>query len=65
MTVERILRGVAGCIILASLLLAYIYSANWLWLTTLVGVNLLQSAVTNWCPAMVVLRKLGLSGCGD
>jgi hypothetical protein len=35
-------------------------SVNFLWFTLFVGVNLFQSAFTNWCPMMVVLRKVGL-----
>lgn len=57
MTVERILRGVAGFFVLVSLGLAHWHSANWLWFTAFVGLNLLQSAFTNWCPLMSILRK--------
>ncbi|MGL1862759.1 MAG: DUF2892 domain-containing protein [Pseudodesulfovibrio sp.] len=60
MTVERILRGMAGFFILLSLILAHYHSANWLWFTAFVGANLLQSAFTGWCPAMTILRKLGV-----
>lgn len=60
MTVERALRLTAGLMILLSLSLAYYISHNWLWLTAFVGVNLLQSAFTNWCPAMSIFRALGL-----
>jgi hypothetical protein len=35
-------------------------SPNGLWLTALVGLNLLQSAFTNWCPGMMILRGIGL-----
>jgi hypothetical protein len=42
------------------------FSLYWLWLTVFVGLNLLQSAFTNWCPAMSILRAVGLkdAGCG-
>ena len=60
MTIERGLRLMAGVAILISLALAYFVSPNWLWLTALVGLNLLQSAFTNWCPAVLILRALGL-----
>jgi TRAP-type mannitol/chloroaromatic compound transport system permease large subunit len=60
MTVERALRLMAGIVILLSLGLAHYFSLNWLWLTVLVGVNLLQSAFTNWCPAMSVFRAMGM-----
>ncbi|HUB31022.1 MAG TPA: DUF2892 domain-containing protein [Terracidiphilus sp.] len=60
MTVERGLRLMAGIVVLLSLALAHYVSLNWLWLTAFAGLNLLQSAFTNWCPAMVILRALGL-----
>ncbi len=60
MTVERGLRLMAGLMLLVSLTLAHFFSLNWLWLTAFVGLNLLQSALTNWCPAMAILRAIGL-----
>jgi hypothetical protein len=64
-TVERGLRLLAGAMVLLSLTLAYFFSHYWLWLTAFVGLNLLQSAFTNWCPAMVILRKMGLKDTGS
>ena len=63
MTVDRIVRGMAGFIILASLLLAHYHSPEWLWLTAFAGLNLFQSAFTNWCPAMTILKKMGFWSC--
>lgn len=60
MTVERAVRLLAGVIVLVSLALAHYVSHYWLWLTAFVGLNLFQSALTNWCPAMTIFRKLGL-----
>lgn len=60
MTVERGVRLMAGVMVLLSVALAYYFSHYWLWLTVFVGLNLLQSAFTNWCPAMDILRKMGL-----
>jgi DUF2892 family protein len=60
MTVERGLRLMAGVVVLTSLALAYYFSRYWLWLTAFAGLNLLQSAFTNWCPGMIFLRALGL-----
>lgn len=57
---ERTLRGIAGVMVLISVVLAHFVSINWLWLTVFIGVNLLQSAFTNWCPMITLLRKLGL-----
>jgi hypothetical protein len=55
---ERKLRGIAGAFILASLTLAHFVHPAWLWLTALVGLNLFQSAFTNWCPMKWMLQKL-------
>ncbi len=59
MTIEQGLRALAGLMTLVSLALAHWVSPYWLWLTVFVGLNLLQSAFTNWCPAMPILRALG------
>ena len=58
--VERIIRGMAGFFVLATLLLAYYHSRYWLWGTAFVGANLLQSSMTGWCPAITFLRKIGV-----
>jgi len=60
MTVERFLRGIAGAFVFLSALLAHYHSAYWLLFTGFVGLNLLQSAFTNWCPMMTILKKLGV-----
>jgi hypothetical protein len=62
MTIERGLRLLAGSIILVTVALGHLVSPYWYLFTAFVGLNLLQSAFTNWCPAMYVLRKLGLKG---
>lgn len=60
MTVERTLRGIAGFFVILSVLLAHFYSPYWLLFTGFVGLNLLQSAFTGWCPMMAILKKLGV-----
>ena len=60
MTVERSLRGIAGFFVLVSVLLAHYHSQYWLFFTGFVGLNLLQSAFTNWCPMMDILKRLGV-----
>ena len=60
MTVERGLRLMAGVMVLLSIVLTYYVSHYWMWLTVFIGLNLLQSAFTNWCPAMSILRAVGL-----
>ena len=65
MTVERAVRLIAGVMVLLSLALAHFFSPWWLPLTAFVGLNLLQSAFTNWCPAMSILRSFGLKDSKD
>jgi hypothetical protein len=60
MSVERALRLVAGALVTLSVVLGIYVNANFLWFTLFVGLNLFQSAFTNWCPMMVILRKAGL-----
>ena len=69
MTLENIIRAFAGTFILLSLALGVqgsplFLSANWLWFTAFVGVNLLQSSVTHFCPLEIILKKLGI-GCAS
>jgi len=60
MTVNRYLRMIAGFFIMLSVALAYLHSSYWLFFTAFVGLNLFQSAFTDWCPMMTILRKLGV-----
>lgn len=60
MTIERCLRGIAGFFVLLSVLMAHYHSQHWLFFTAFVGLNLLQSAFTNWCPMITILKKLGV-----
>ena len=60
MTIHRILRLVAGFFVLLSLPLAHYVSPNWLWFTAFVGLNLFQSAFTDRCPMMAILKKAGV-----
>ena len=62
MTVERALRMIAGAFVVLSLALGYWVSPYWYLFTAFVGLNLFQSAFTNWCPMMTFLRKFGLRG---
>ncbi len=63
MTVERGLRLVAGTFVGASAALAAFHSPVWLFFTGFVGLNLVQSAFTDWCPMVWVLQKLGFKRC--
>jgi hypothetical protein len=59
MTVNEGLRAMAGFFILLSVALGYWVHPGWYFFTAFVGLNLLQSAFTRWCPAMAILKKLG------
>jgi hypothetical protein len=65
MTVEKSVRLLAGVMVLASLGLAHYISPYWYLLTAFVGLNLFQSAFTNWCPAMSIFRAMGLRDPGN
>ncbi len=60
MTIERALRLIAGFFVATSVLLGMYVHPYFFWFTAFVGLNLFQSALTNWCPMMAVLRALGL-----
>jgi hypothetical protein len=63
MTVERYLRLIAGSFVLLSLLLGYFHSPYWFLFTGFVALNLIQSAFTDWCPMMTLLKRLGAKSC--
>ena len=60
MHVEQAVRLTAGLMLLLSLALAHWVHPGWLWFTVFIAVNLVQSAFTNWCPAITLFRKCGL-----
>ncbi len=64
MTLENAIRVLAGSMVLASLLLGHFFSPHWLWLAAFVGVNLIQSAFTHFCPAENIMRALGVGKGG-
>ncbi len=70
MTIERIIRSMAGVMILLSLALAHfsgqidITSLSWLWFTAFIGLNLLQSGITGFCPPDLLLKKMGFKEGG-
>ena len=51
---------IAGGLVAASVLLGIYVTPNFLWFTLFVGRNLFQSAFTDWCPMMTILRKAGV-----
>lgn len=63
MNLERYLRLIAGAFVVLSVALGYWVNPYWFLFTAFVGLNLFQSAFTNWCPMMLFLRKLGIRSC--
>jgi hypothetical protein len=64
MNIERSVRLIAGAFVLVSLALGHWVSPYWYLFTAFVGLNLFQSAFTNWCPMMTFLRKFGVKPAG-
>lgn len=62
MTIEPMLRLIAGAFVMASVLLGMYVDARFFWFTLFVGANLFQSAFTRWCPMMAILKKAGVKG---
>jgi hypothetical protein len=65
MTLEPMLRLIAGFFVAASVLLGMFVHPYFLWFTLFVGLNLFQSAFTNWCPMMAILRRAGVREPGS
>ena len=58
---ERIVRRVAGTMVLISIVMAFFVNIQWLWLAVFVSVNLIQSSFTKWCPLEKILDKAGIA----
>ncbi len=63
MSIERVVRLVAGTVILTSVFLSRYHSRYWLLVTLFVGANLFQSAITRWCLLEDILRWAGFRSC--
>ena len=64
MTLDRSVMLFAGAMVLLSVALTAFVSPLFIWFTVFIGLNLMQSAITGFCPAASVFRKLGIkSGC--
>lgn len=59
MSIDRAVLAFAGFMVLLSLALGYYVSPYWYLLTVFVGLNLIQSSFTGFCPAAIVFKKLG------
>jgi hypothetical protein len=60
MNIDKFVTAFAGSMILMSLFLSQIHTIYWLWLTMFVGLNLLQSAFTGFCPLAMLLKRMGI-----
>jgi len=60
-TVDKIVHLMAGLMVLLSVALANFSNPAWVWLTVLVGANLAQSGLTNFCPLSFMLKKAGVA----
>lgn len=65
MTVERYLRLIAGIFVLLSLWLGIYHHPYWFGFTGFVALNLIQSAFSDWCPVMTVLKRLGAKSASE
>ena len=60
MTIEPMIRLIGGAFVATSVLLGMYVHPYFLWFTLFVGLNLVQSAFTGWCPMMSLLRQMGV-----
>ncbi|AMM86369.1 DUF2892 domain-containing protein [Martelella sp. AD-3] len=60
MSLDRAVLAFAGIMVLLSVVLTVFVSIYWLWFTAFIGLNMLQSAFTGFCPAAMIFRKLGI-----
>lgn len=61
MRIDQLVLAGAGVVVMISALLAWLVSPAWLLLTAFVGLNLLQSAFTGFCPLAMILKRMGVS----
>lgn len=60
MSIDRAVLLFVGFMVLLSLLLTHLVHPGFVWFTAFIGVNMIQSAFTGFCPAAMIFRKLGL-----
>lgn len=58
MSIQMQLRAVTGVFVLLSVALAHFHSPNWVFFTIFIGISLLQSSFTNFCPMEILLKKI-------
>lgn len=60
MTLDRAVQAFAGVMVLVSVALTHFVHPAFFWMTVFIGANLFQSALTGFCPAAMVMKKLGI-----
>ena len=60
MSVERGVESFVGVMVLLSVALTHFVHPGFIWMTVAIGVNVIQQAITGFCPAAMGLRKLGM-----
>lgn len=65
MTINSVLRLIAGLFVIASVVLGIYVSPHFLWFTLFVGLNLAQSGLSDWCPMMTFLKWIGMPDAGS
>lgn len=65
MSLDRAVQAFAGVMVLVSVLLTQFVHPNFYWFTVFIGFNLFQSAFTGFCPAAMVMKKLGIGRAND
>lgn len=64
MTLDRVVLAFAGIMTLISVLLTAFVSHYFIWFTVFIGLNMIQSSFTGFCPAAFVFKRLGIkAGC--
>lgn len=65
MSLDRAVQAFAGVMVLVSVLLTQFVHPNFFWFTVFIGFNLFQAAFTGFCPAAMVMKKLGIGRAND
>lgn len=60
MNIDKAVMAFAGCVVLLGLVLGHEVNSWWLLLSAFAGLNMIQAALTGFCPAAIAFRKLGL-----
>ncbi len=65
MSIERGVLILAGIMVMLTTLLAMFHSPNWAWFTLFIGFNVFQSALTGFCPAAIIMKKMGMKSSSE